>query len=163
MRRMPHTATSDEPLIYSLVDLSFAIADRTNALVADVMTELQLTPSLANALWHLDPQRPWPSMRQLAARLRCDPSTITFIADRLEERNLLTRRVDASNRRVKTLVLTDAGRRTRHRLVAAMATRSPIAQLSPTEQSQLHQLLSKAIAAQPGEVVRPDDPRLISR
>ena len=141
---------SVEPLIYELVSLSFAVADRTQALVGDVMTDLQLTPSLANALWHLDPRQGSPSMRQLADRLAVDPSTITFIADRLEDRGLLTRVVDASNRRVKTLVLTESGAQTRRSLVEAMATRSPIAHLDPTEQHQLHQLLAKALGADVG-------------
>jgi DNA-binding MarR family transcriptional regulator len=141
---------SVEPLIYDLVYLSFAVADRTHALVGEVMTDLQLTHSLANALWHLDPRQGSPSMRQLADRLAVDPSTITFIADRLEDRGLLTRVVDASNRRVKTLVLTEAGAQTRRSLVEAMATRSPIAHLDPTEQRQLHQLLAKALGADVG-------------
>jgi DNA-binding MarR family transcriptional regulator len=139
---------SVEPLIYDLVSLSFAVAERTHALVGDVMTDLKLTPSLANALWHLDPRQGSPSMRQLADRLAVDPSTITFIADRLEDRGLLTREVDASNRRVKTLVLTEAGMQTRRDLVDAMATRSPIAHLDPTEQHQLHNLLAKALGVE---------------
>jgi DNA-binding MarR family transcriptional regulator len=145
-----HAPQSVEPLIYDLVYLSFAVADRTHALVGEVMTDLQLTHSLANALWHLDPRQGSPSMRQLADRLAVDPSTITFIADRLEDRGLLTRVVDASNRRVKTLVLTEAGAQTRRSLVEAMATRSPIAHLDPTEQHQLHQLLAKALGADVG-------------
>ena len=145
-----HASQSVEPLIYDLVYLSFAVADRTHALVGEVMTDLQLTPSLANALWHLDPRQGSPSMRQLADRLAVDPSTITFIADRLEDRGLLTRVVDASNRRVKTLVLTESGAQTRRSLVEAMATRSPIAHLDPTEQHQLHQLLAKALGADVG-------------
>jgi DNA-binding MarR family transcriptional regulator len=137
-----------EPLIYDLVSLSFAVAERTHALVGDVMTDLKLTPSLANALWHLDPRQGSPSMRQLADRLTVDPSTITFIADRLEDRGLLTREVEASNRRVKTLVLTEAGMQTRRDLVDAMATRSPIAHLDPTEQHQLHHLMAKALGVE---------------
>jgi MarR family transcriptional regulator, organic hydroperoxide resistance regulator len=107
-----------------LVALTFGVADRTNALIADVLAELDLTTSLANALWQLDPEATAPSMRELAATLRCDPSTVTFLADRLEERKLVNRHVDAGNRRVKTLVLTPKGREARRRLVHAMATRT---------------------------------------
>ncbi|MFD5629176.1 hypothetical protein [Streptomyces sp. NPDC127072] len=38
---------------------------------------------MADALWQLDPDAPAPSIRQMAARLQCDPSTVTFLADRL--------------------------------------------------------------------------------
>jgi DNA-binding MarR family transcriptional regulator len=140
---------ANEPLIYELVDLSLALADRTQALVQDVMSELNLTPALANALWHLGACAPDPPMSTLAAKLRRDPSTITFLADRLQERGLLVRDVDPQNRRAKILHLTDAGRRTRRALVEAMATRSPIAHLSGKDQRQLHHLLARAMAAPP--------------
>lgn len=137
--------TLDESLVYGLVALGFALADRTNALVADVLRELGLTIPLSNALWHLDPGTPAPSMREMAGRLGCDPSTVTFLADRLQERKLVERRVNPANRRSNTLVLTPKGVQVRSRLVEAMSTRSPIARLSAVEQRQLHNLLSKAI------------------
>lgn len=143
---MTPTPAADEPLIYELVDLSLALADRTQALVQDVMSELNLTPALANALWHVGAREPDPPMSELAARLRRDPSTITFLADRLQERGLLVRDVDPQNRRAKILRLTDAGRRTRRALVDAMATRSPIAHLSDQDQRHLHELLARAMA-----------------
>lgn len=143
-------AEADEPLIYALLDLSFAVADRTQELVQDVMKELNLTPALANALWHLGSGGPDPSMRQLATRLRCDPSTVTFLADRLQDRALLSREVNPDNRRTKILRLTDTGRATRQALVAAMATRSPIAHLNAEDQRHLHNLLSRALSAPAG-------------
>ncbi len=146
---MTPTPAADEPLIYELVDLSLALADRTQALVLDVMSELNLTPALANALWHLGACAPDPPMSQLAARLRRDPSTITFLADRLQERGLLVRDVDPHNRRTKILHLTAAGRMTRRALVEAMATRSPIARLSDEDQRHLHDLLTRAMTAPP--------------
>ncbi|MDT0264158.1 MarR family winged helix-turn-helix transcriptional regulator [Jatrophihabitans lederbergiae] len=146
---MTPTPAADEPLIYELVDLSLALADHTQALVQDVMSELNLTPTLANALWHLGACAPDPPMSKLAARLRRDPSTITFLADRLQERGLLVRDVDPQNRRTKILHLTDAGRITRRALVEAMATRSPIAHLSDKDQRHLHDLLARAMAAPP--------------
>lgn len=144
---MTPPSAADEPLIYELVDLSLALADRTQALVQDVMSELNLTPALANALWHVGAGAPDPPMSELAARLRRDPSTITFLADRLQERGLLVRDVDPLNRRTKILHLTDAGRVTRRALVEAMATRSPIAHLSDKDQRCLHDLLARAMAA----------------
>lgn len=113
------------------------------------MKELNLTPALANALWHMTSAGPDPSMRQMATRLRCDPSTVTFLADRLQARTLLIRDVDPHNRRTKILRLTEAGRVTRKALVAAMATRSPIAQLTGKDQRHLHDLLTAALTALP--------------
>ncbi len=137
----------EEPLVYALVDLVLGLADRTLALIADVLRELDLTQPLANALWQLDPKTPAPSMRELAARLRCDPSTVTFLADRLEAKNLAVREVDQKNRRVKTLHLTPAGRKARRTLVHAVTTRSPIARLTTEDQHRLHHLLTVAVAS----------------
>jgi len=137
-----------EPLVYALVDLTLGLADRTQAVITDVMAELDLTQALADVLWQLDPAAPLPSLRALAARLRCDPSTVTFLADRLEARHFATRRVDLANRRVKTLRLTPQGRRARRRLVEAMVTRSPLAQLTPDKQRQFHQLLLRTLPPQ---------------
>ncbi len=139
--------TPDESLVYGLLDLGFALDDRNNELIADVLRELGLTVPLSNALWKLDPGAPAPSMREMAARLGCDPSTVTFLADRLQERDLVERRVNPANRRSNTLVLTPKGTQVRRRLVEAMATRSPMAHLSAAEQRQLHHLLSKAIGS----------------
>lgn len=140
------TLYAEEPLIYTLVDLVLGLADRTMALIVDVLRELDLTQPLADALWKLDPNGPAPSMRELAARLRCDPSTVTFLADRLEAKNLAVREVDQENRRVKTLHLTPEGRKARRTLVHAMTTRSPIARLTADDQQRLHQLLAIADA-----------------
>lgn len=143
---------AEESLVYALLDLGFALANRNNQLIADLLRELRLTAPLADALWKLDPGEAAPSMREMAARLRCDPSTVTFLADRLQERDLVKRRVNPANRRSYTLVLTPEGARVRRRIVESMATRSPIARLSPAEQRQLHHLLSKAVEHDaPGE------------
>ena len=50
------------------------------------------------------------SMGSVAEVLACDASTLTGIADRLEERGLIHRQIDPADRRVKLLALTDAGR-----------------------------------------------------
>lgn len=144
---MTEEALSGEPLIYSLLELTRALATRTEALIADVMVELDLTQPLADALWQLDVAAPPPAMRELAAKLRCDPSTVTFLVDRLEAKGLAARRIDRRNRRVKTVHLTPEGVEARGNLVDAMATRSPLAGLSEDDQRLLRQLLTRAIAS----------------
>ncbi len=57
------------------------------------------------------------SMKELGARMHCDASFVTAVADMLEQRGLARREVDPADRRVKRLVLTAAGETTRRRLV----------------------------------------------
>lgn len=135
----------DHELIPSLIGLTFHVAKGLHAVVGDVLTELGLTLPLADALWQLDPDAPPPSMRQLAAGLRCDPSTVTFLADRLIERDLITVRIDPADRRRKAVTLTPKGTQARQRLLATMTTRSSFARLSRDEQSQLHDLLALVV------------------
>ncbi|MBL8958197.1 MAG: MarR family transcriptional regulator [Myxococcaceae bacterium] len=138
-----------ERLTYSLVDSLFAISGATMAQVSELMGTLGLTTALADALWQLDPEQPAPSMRELAVRLRCDPSTLTFVADRLAKKQLLKREVEPGNRRIKRLVLTAKGAAVRAKLTAAMTRSSPLARLSPAEQRQLLALLTRARALVP--------------
>lgn len=55
-------------------------------------------------------------MRAMASALCCDPSMATWLVDRLEERGLVERQTPPNDRRVKTVVLTPLGIRTRERL-----------------------------------------------
>lgn len=74
-------------------------------------TDLSMPQSYA--LLELDPERDPLSMRTLARCLHNDPSNITGLVDRLEAKGLVERQADPADRRVKALVLTDAGRRAR--------------------------------------------------
>jgi DNA-binding MarR family transcriptional regulator len=84
-----------------------------------MLRELGLTPGHLKALAVLDPNEPRP-MRALADALACDASMVTWLVDRLEERGLVERRTSPSDRRVKTLMLTPYGIRTRARLSEAL-------------------------------------------
>jgi DNA-binding MarR family transcriptional regulator len=139
-----------ESLTYELLRLVHAMDAATNAEIHDVLGELKLTHALADALWQLDPGGPAPSMREMATRLGCDPSTVTFLADRLEQLGYTTRAPAAGDRRVKALHLTDAGRAARRRLVHAATTRTPIARLTDAEQRRLHHLMAKAMTPPAG-------------
>jgi DNA-binding MarR family transcriptional regulator len=134
---------ADEPLTHAIFKQIYALAAQTNVAFAELLTELDLTEALANALWHLDPGSSPPSMRALAVTLNCDPSTVTFLTDRLEQRGLTHRQVSSADRRIKVITLTSRGVRARAKLVQAAATRSPLARLSPQEQQHLHALLAK--------------------
>jgi DNA-binding MarR family transcriptional regulator len=89
-----------------------------------ILRELGLTPGHMKALSILDPDQPKP-MRAMADSLACDASMVTWLVDRLEERGLVERRGSTTDRRVKTVVLTDAGIELRHRLGAALFAPPP--------------------------------------
>ena len=71
-----------------------------------------LTPNDSRALFSLD-RRSGLSMRSLADEWRRDPSNATWIVDRLETLGLAARRPVPHDRRVKLVLLTRKGQRTR--------------------------------------------------
>src|SRR3954467_12621616 len=73
-----------------------------------VAQEFGLAPQQAFALMSLEPDAPI-KLSDLASKLRCDNSNVTGIADRLEAAGLAERRAHPTDRRVKTLVLTERG------------------------------------------------------
>ena len=90
------------------------------------------------------------SQRELARRLHYDPSNITSLADSLEARGLIERRADASDRRFRLLALTPAGERLRATLEERLAQPPAfLRRLTPAEQKQLLQLLTKIFDTQP--------------
>src|ERR1700681_3147950 len=99
-----------------LLQLAF---ERVHAHFAATVAELDLAPLQAKALHELNVEPPI-SMRELAERLRSDPSNVTGLIDRLEARGLVERRPDPSDRRVKGLALTADGERLRARLFARL-------------------------------------------
>jgi DNA-binding MarR family transcriptional regulator len=132
-----------EELVERVYDFMGAMGRWTETVLGD----LNLTEALADVLWHLEtPEKPI-SQRELAGRLHCDPSNVTYLVDRLEERGLIKRRIDPSDRRVKIVGLTSAGLGLRNQIVRAATTRSPLARLSREDQQQLHDLLAKTIGA----------------
>ena len=107
------------------------------------MRAFDLTPPQAITLRKLL-DSPLP-MGAVAEVLSCDASTLTGIADRLEERRLIERQVDPTDRRVKLLALTDDGRRLVQSIDGPFTTEIPgIAALSTSERAELTQLLLRA-------------------
>src|SRR6266699_2954728 len=89
-------------VVLHVLGLMAAMHDHVHACI----TEFDLTASQADALRNLGEPR---SQRELAQCLKFDASNVTAIVDRLEERGLVERRVDPSDRRVRRVVLTPAG------------------------------------------------------
>jgi DNA-binding MarR family transcriptional regulator len=143
-KRAASSGSPAEEMVERVYDFMGAMGRWTETVLGD----LNLTEALADVLWHLEtPEKPI-SQRQLAGRLHCDPSNVTYLVDRLEERGLIKRRGDPSDRRVKIVGLTPAGLELRNEIVRAATTRSPLARLSREDQQQLHDLLAKTIGAE---------------
>src|SRR5215471_9614190 len=132
----------------SLVDQGWALLlqlafERVHAHFAAVVAELDLAPMQAKALHELDAEQPI-SMRELANRLRADPSNVTGLIDRLEARGLVERRPDPHDRRIKGLALTEAGARLRERLFVRLYSAPPsVAALSERDQRVLLDVLQR--------------------
>lgn len=86
---------------------------------AGLLREHGLTPGHLKALLALQPDAPR-SMGALAETLTCDASMATWLVDRLEERGMVERRTLPTDRRVKTIVLTEHGLAARKMFLARM-------------------------------------------
>ena len=135
------------PLTYQLAQLAYALHAAVESHLHDTLEELDLTLTLADALWQLDPALGPPSRRELAERLGCDPSNVTFLVDRLERRRLVTRARGTRDRRVKALTLTPAGVEVRNRLIATIAESPIFSQLTNTQRRQLAGLLGRCVGS----------------
>ncbi len=135
----------------SLADQAWALLlqvafERVHAHFAAAVAELDLAPVQAKALHELNVEPPI-SMRELAERLKSDPSNVTGLIDRLEARGLVERRPDPSDRRVKGLALTSAGARMRERLFARLYSAPPaVAELSEPDQRCLRDVLQRILS-----------------
>lgn len=124
-----------------ILELVFEVMGRFRARFVEAVSELGLTPPQAHALrWLAQPI----SQRELATCLGYDASNITGIVDRLEERGLVERRIDPTDRRVKQLLITDGGRGTLEDLRRHLTVSNPlIADLSEDERLAFRDLLRK--------------------
>ena len=111
----------------------------------EVAEEVGLTPASLDALLKVDPDQP-PSMRELAEQLGCDASYVTAMVDDLERAGYGERRPSDSDRRVKNVALTAAGRRARGKAQERlMAPPAQLRGLSPARQRALAELLRQAL------------------
>jgi DNA-binding MarR family transcriptional regulator len=124
----------------------FDVAKRFELELGVALKRLDLTGPLADLLHLLEPDAPPPAMKVLAARLHCDPSSVTFLADRLLVKGLIERAEDPHDRRSKVVRLTAEGARVRGELLTAMREQSVLAALDAGEQAALLALLRKALA-----------------
>ncbi len=112
-----------------------------------VAATLDLSPQQMWALRQLANERPLP-MSALAGSLGCDASNVTAIVDKLEARGLVQRRSTEHDRRVKELVMTQAGVEVRNLIAERMRLAPPaIANLSVADQNTLCTIFRRALAS----------------
>ena len=92
-------------------------------------------------------------MRSLADEWECDASNATWIVDRLERAGLAQRRSVAHDRRVKLVVLTRKGVKTKAALLAEFHT--PPTDLLALDRPAL-EALARALEKLPAASARPD-------
>ncbi|MEU8676215.1 MarR family transcriptional regulator [Streptomyces sp. NPDC048560] len=135
-----------DPLTLEVVELIGTVVARYYEEYERAAAAHALTGAQARVLGLLS-MEPMP-MRKIARKLRCEPSNITGIVDRLEARGLVERRPDPSDRRVKLAAPTDEGIGTARRLREALGfAREPLAELSDEERTVLRDLLRRMLGA----------------
>lgn len=138
-----------DPLTVEVVELIGAVVARYHDEYERAAAEHALTGAQARVLGLLSLE-PLP-MRRIAQRMKCEPSNITGIVDRLEARGLVERRPDPADRRVKVAAATDEGRATARLLRGSLDfAQEPLAELSAQERTALRDLLQRMLGAPAG-------------
>ncbi|MFH9015227.1 MarR family winged helix-turn-helix transcriptional regulator [Streptomyces sp. NPDC017943] len=129
-----------DPLTLEVVELIGEVVARFHEDYESAAAEHALTGAQARLLSLLCLE-PLP-MRRLAQRLKCEPSNVTGIVDRLEARGLVERRPAPADRRVKVAAATPEGRRVARSLRESLRfAREPLAGLSEDERVALRNAL----------------------
>src|SRR4051812_27760864 len=115
----------------------------TDARMREALTTSGVTPRHAIVLMHLDGGQF--SQRDLGARLGVDPSVLVALLNALEERDLVRRRRDPTDRRRHIVEITEAGAAAVTKLDAAIGRVEDelFADLTPQERDTLHSLLAR--------------------
>ncbi|MBB4896602.1 MarR family winged helix-turn-helix transcriptional regulator [Streptomyces griseomycini] len=140
----PRTARRPDALTLEVVELIGAVVARYHEEYEEAAAGHALTGAQARLLSLLSLE-PLP-MRKLAQRLKCEPSNVTGIVDRLESRGLVERRPDPADRRVKLAAATPEGRRVVRSLQDSLRfAREPLAGLSEEERVALRDALRRML------------------
>ncbi|CAM5471684.1 MULTISPECIES: MarR family winged helix-turn-helix transcriptional regulator [Streptomyces] len=135
-----------DPLTMEVVELIGDVVARFYADYEEAAGEHTLTGPQARLLSLLSLE-PLP-MRKLAQKLKCEPSNVTGIVDRLESRGLVERRPDPADRRVKVAAATEEGRRVARDLREGLHfAREPLAALTDDQRRSLRDLLRRMLDA----------------
>ncbi|MBT3151308.1 MarR family transcriptional regulator [Streptomyces sp. CHD11] len=135
-----NTPNLPDALTLEVVELIGSVVARYHEEYEEAAAGHSLTGAQARLLSLLSLE-PLP-MRKLAQRLKCEPSNVTGIVDRLETRGLVERRPDPADRRVKLAAATAEGRQVARSLRESLRfAREPLAGLSEGERVALRDAL----------------------
>ncbi len=105
-----------------------------------------LTSTQVITLMLIDADNPRP-MKDLSKLFHCDASNVTGIVDGLESRQLVSRRSDPEDRRIKTICLEHEGIRLQQRIAEQLGMHGfPLDALTQTEKKQLSHIMEKLVA-----------------
>ncbi|MCX5343785.1 MarR family winged helix-turn-helix transcriptional regulator [Streptomyces atratus] len=136
--------TRTDPLTLEVVELIGTVVARYYEEYDEAAAAHSLTGAQARVLGLLSLE-PMP-MRKIAQKLKCEPSNVTGIVDRLETRGLVERRPDPADRRVKLAAPTEKGARTAQQLRDSLTfAREPLAELSDGDRAMLRDLLRRML------------------
>ncbi|MCX4810821.1 MarR family transcriptional regulator [Streptomyces sp. NBC_01239] len=140
----PEKTRRSDPVTMEVVELIGDVVARFYQDYEEAAGDHKLTGAQARLLSLLSLE-PLP-MRKLARKLKCEPSNVTGIVDRLETRGLVERRPDPSDRRVKLAAATEEGRQVARSLRESLRfAREPLAGLSDEERLALRGLLRRML------------------
>ncbi|MFE6228482.1 MULTISPECIES: MarR family transcriptional regulator [unclassified Streptomyces] len=143
---MPTSHT--DPVSLEVVELIGTVVARYHQEYEEAAAAHSLTGAQARVLGLLALE-PTP-MRKIAEKLKCEPSNVTGIIDRLESRGLVERRPDPADRRVKLAAPTEEGRDTARRLRDSLRfAREPLGELTGVERALLRDLLRRMLGEEP--------------
>ncbi|MFJ7334437.1 MarR family winged helix-turn-helix transcriptional regulator [Streptomyces sp. NPDC101116] len=133
-----------DPLTLEVVELIGEVVARFHEDYESAAAEHSLTGAQARLLSLLCLE-PLP-MRRLAQQLKCEPSNVTGIVDRLEARGLVERQPAPADRRVKVAAATAEGREVARSLRETLRfAREPLAGLSEEERVALRDTLRRML------------------
>ncbi|HEX4219787.1 MAG TPA: MarR family winged helix-turn-helix transcriptional regulator [Acidimicrobiales bacterium] len=122
---------------------ALVVGDEAFGEVRRISAEVGLTAALMKALVKLSPEHPV-AMRELADQFGCDASYVTALVDGLEKAGMAERQAHPTDRRIKVVVPTTKGKATVARVEGLLSKPpSSFGRLSPAEQDQLRDLVSK--------------------
>jgi DNA-binding MarR family transcriptional regulator len=153
-------ARTTDALARQVWQAMFDLLIRTAPIRVSSLARRGLTPNDSRALFSLDPQT-GRSMRSLADEWQCDPSNATWIVDHLEALGLANRQVVLHDKRVKLVVLTRKGEKTRTELLGEFHQPPPeFAALRRADLESLGRVLATLEAASSPAGGRPRAPRI---
>lgn len=124
-----------------IIRLLMEAGETARAIVATALRDSGAPSSASDMLWALGTSKMPMTLREIAARLGRDPSTVTLTADKLETADLVARRPHPTDGRKRTLVLTDRGLDLWDTLRDRLHASSMFADLSADQQRTLLELL----------------------